>query len=344
MSDAKFLVGLWAMLAEACQNIYHDPLSGDSQLLNMVGRPMALVNIGINVELATPVMQSQSYHDALKAGEITLDQYKFEVLLGDKSNLRDGLIGYFLPSTDAVIKDPVAIAKDPTAAIMSRQPDVSCIYTEFGYPGRNIIDDENQKPDTFAAPSSSKIFVTPMHVDPTDPSADDPAAYQRALCNHPATVILGAIVDPYMPVHVATGILPSTTLKLPQWSIDQTLRKLRVLLRGGPVLTRGDLPDVDVAGGSWEAHTSAAAAKEKKPAAEACLPALTEHGEWSWLQPVVPSHVELDNEDVYLPKFLPYSLKTAPADYPLETGPHTVLEGFYKYDLLEKEKPASKAT
>ena len=104
MSNTKFLIGLWAMLSEACQNIYHDPISGDAQMLNMLGRPLALVNIGMNLELATPVMESQSYQDLLKPDEIKLDEYKFEVLMGDKANLHDGLIGYF-PSTTASAAD-----------------------------------------------------------------------------------------------------------------------------------------------------------------------------------------------------------------------------------------------
>ncbi|KAI0126359.1 hypothetical protein BJ170DRAFT_403141 [Xylariales sp. AK1849] len=330
MSNAKFLVGLWAMLSEACQNIYHDPLSGDAQMLNMVGRPLALVNIGMNVELATPVMQTQSYQDLLKPDEITLDQYKFEVLLGDRSNLHDGFIGYFPPAAGSVIKDPVAIRMDTTAAVKSKQPDVSCIYTEFGYPGRNIVDYEgNQKQDTFASPSSSQVFLSPLHVDPTAAFNDDPAAYQRAICNHPSTVILGAIIDPYMPVHIATGILPSTTLKLSQWIVDKTLKKLRLLLRGGPVLTRGDLPGIEASADSWKQPPL------NQTTAEACVPALTDKGEWSWLQPVVPDYAEPGDDDVFLPRFVPYCLKTAPSDYPLEMGPHTVLEGFYKYGLLE---------
>ncbi|KAM0451885.1 hypothetical protein ACHAO4_005842 [Trichoderma viride] len=328
MSDAKFLVSLWAMLSEACQNIYHDPLSGDMQLLNMVGRPLALVNIGVNVELATPAMQTQSYQDVLKSDEITLDQYKFEVLLGDKSNLHDGLIGYFPPATGSAIKDVVAVKKNSAAAVAAKQPDISCIYTEFGYPGRNVVDDENQKPDSFASPSTGKVFVSPLHVDPAA-CPEDPAGYQRAICNHPSTVILGAIIDPFMPVHIATGILPTTTLKLPQWIIDQTLKKLRVLLRGGPVLTRGDLPGIETDADSWEQPPM------NQTTAEACVPALTDKGEWSWLQPVVPDYAEPGDDDVYLPKFVPYNLKAAPSDYPLEMGPHTVLEGFYKYGLFE---------
>lgn len=52
------------------------------------------------------------------------------------------------------------------------------------------------------------------------------------------------------------------------------------------------------------------------------------------LQPVVPDYAE-PGDDVYLPKFIPYNLKAAPSDYPLEMGPHTVLERFYKYGLFE---------
>ncbi|KAF9765533.1 hypothetical protein IL306_002169 [Fusarium sp. DS 682] len=105
MSNTKFLIGLWTMLVDACQNIYHNPASGDAQMLNMVGSPLALVNVGMNIELATPVMQTQSYQDMLKSEEITLDKYKFEVLLGDKTNLQDGLIGYFPPTAETSSND-----------------------------------------------------------------------------------------------------------------------------------------------------------------------------------------------------------------------------------------------
>ncbi|KAI0459610.1 hypothetical protein F5B21DRAFT_525032, partial [Xylaria acuta] len=150
MFDTKFLVGLWAMLSEACQNIYHDPLSGDTQMLNM------------------------SYQDLFKPNEITLDDYKFEVMLGDKSNLRDGFIGYFLPAAGSVIKDPVAIRTDTQSLSLAIARGPDCAFS------------------------------------------NDPAAHQRATCNHPSTIILGAAIDPYMPIHIATGILPSKTLKLPQ--------------------------------------------------------------------------------------------------------------------------------
>ena len=160
-----------------------------------------------------------------------------------------------------------------------------------------------------------------------------PAEYNRAICNHDSTVVLGAIVDPYMPIHIATGILPSTTLKLPQWVIDQTLKKLRVLLRGGPVLSRGDLVGVET--------TDAWRPPMNKTVAEAEVAPLTTHGEWSWLQPVVSDYAEGGADDEYLPSFVPYNLKQAPADYPLQPGPHTILEGFYKFGLQDMKDKGS---
>ncbi|KAL7951343.1 hypothetical protein V8C42DRAFT_356670 [Trichoderma barbatum] len=273
----------------------------------------------LNTYFAVNSAEPKGYHESTQyvSGERNLGRgqiehfmttdngYKFEVLLGDKSNLHDGLIGYFPPAPGSTIKDPVEARKNSTAVVA----------------------------DSFASPSSSKVFVSPLHVNPAD-YPDDPAGYQRAICNHPSIVILGAIIDPYMPVHIATGILPSTALKLPQWIIDQTLKKLRLLLRGGPVLTRGDLPG---------AETSAASSEQpplNQTTAEAYVLALTDKGEWSWLQPVVPEYAEPGDDDVYLPKFVPYNLKAAPSDYLLEMGPHTVLEGFYKYGLFEMKDNA----
>jgi hypothetical protein len=187
----------------------------------------------------------------LKKKEIKLDEYKFEVLLGDKSNLRDGLIGYFPPSLEPSPPIEPAPIPQPQGRVIYKVPDVNCAYTEFGHPGRNIVAGDNQKTDSFASPSSSKVYLSPFHVDASkctpDPAKgyDTAAAYHRDIWNHPSTVVLGAIVDPYQPFHIATGILPSTTLKLPQWIIDQTLKKLRILLRGGPVPTRPDLPGID---------------------------------------------------------------------------------------------------
>lgn len=76
-------------------------------------------------------------------------------------------------------------------AIMGKQPDVSCVYTEFEHPGRNIVDDKNRESVSSAWPSSIKDFISPLHVKP----ADFPYSleeYQKAMCNQ--VFILGAII------------------------------------------------------------------------------------------------------------------------------------------------------
>ncbi|KAK3899564.1 hypothetical protein C8A05DRAFT_18018, partial [Staphylotrichum tortipilum] len=137
MDDPKYLFGLWSVLADACQNIQpggagsggaagsaSSSSGSDGRLLNLVGRPMALVNVGLSLELATPAMQTQSYADLHKHDEIPLESYRFEVLLGDKTNLHDGLVGYFAPPSPP---------NNTTPSPPSR-PSLSTLYTPFGYP------------------------------------------------------------------------------------------------------------------------------------------------------------------------------------------------------------------
>lgn len=102
-----------------------------------------------------------------------------------------------------------------------------------------------------------------------------------------------------------------------------------LLMRGGPVLTRGDLPGADAL--ADDIHR----APRSDAVPEAHIEPLTDKGEWSWLEPTVPDYARGDEEEEELPSFVPYSLKAGSADYPLQMGPHTVLEGFYKFGLRE---------
>ncbi|KAM7195151.1 hypothetical protein V8F33_006825 [Rhypophila sp. PSN 637] len=340
MEDPKFLFGLWAMLADASQNISAGA-PGNDQLSTLVGRPMALVNIGLALELATPAMRTQSYADMRKNPEIHLDEYKFEVLLGHKSNLCDGLVGYW-PSSSTASTSP----GDVNHPVDVKRPDASTIYTEFGYPGRKMVDHGNIKPDPFTSPSHSPVYISPFHVDPSE-HPNDPPAYTRQICNHPSAVILGAIIDPFQPVHIATGILPPTTLKLNSWAVTRTLERLRLVFRGGPLLAAGDLVGLDP-----DQDTSVP--QDPSKPREAHVPSIAEGGagggDWTWLQPLIQSSSQPQSEqtttDVVTagsgepttPVFVPYNVKGEPAaEYPLPLGPHTVLEGFYKFGLRDMD-------
>jgi hypothetical protein len=360
MADPKYLFGLWSVLADACQNIHPDPGGsggggggggGDGHLLNLIGRPMALVNIGMSLELATPAMQTQSYADlrkraALGSDEISLDEYQFEVLLGDKTNLNDGLVGYFVPQAN-----PDKTTGPGLPAATTKRPDLNCLYTPFGYPSRNDLGAGSTtgstppaKPNTFAPPSSHRLFLSPHHVAAS--AHPDPAAYSRAMCNHPAALVISCLIDPSQPVRIATGIQPTASLALPRWVVSRTLARLRLLFRGGPMLIRGDLADED----NWArplneterfapgiVPLTEAAPAPTRGGADAKKPAV---GGWGWLQPLLDDRCVDD-----VPVYVPYNLVSgggtnaaaAAAEYPLQMGPHTCLEGFYKLGLLDME-------
>ncbi|KAK7420244.1 hypothetical protein QQX98_002899 [Neonectria punicea] len=343
MSDAKFLMGLWVMLADACQNIHHEPsmsAHGD-QLLNLAGRPMALVNMGFSLELATPPMETQSYHDIRKRSpESKLSDYSFEVLLGDKPNMHDGLVGYFMPPAmeKAVPKDNEK--KDKVSTVQDSEfpyrPDPSCIYTEFGYPGRTNVD-ASLKGDNFASPSQNPLYLSPSYHDPVELSSAMEYSYSQF--NDPTScVIIGAIVDPFQPIHVASGILPESTVKLPSWIASQTLQRMRLLFRGGPMLFAGDLPSED----DWSRPLNQTEREVAVPPVATNAGGGGENGAtWSWLQPVIDGDSIED-----LPTFVPYNIRETAvpsagpgtsAEWPPPLGPHTCLEGFYKFGLKDIE-------
>ncbi|KAF4957913.1 hypothetical protein FGADI_2742 [Fusarium gaditjirri] len=85
------------------------------------------------------------------------------------------------------------------------------------------------------------------------------------------------LVDIFHPVKAQTGVLPPSSLALPDWAVQQALRKIRLCYRAGPFLFQEDpLKSLNVA------------RAEDAPAAGAGIhvPVLP-YGKWSWLQPYI---------------------------------------------------------
>lgn len=53
------------------------------------------------------------------------------------------------------------------------------------------------------------------------------------------------IIDPFLPVHAYTAILPNKTLQLANYIIEQALSRITAFWRIGPVLLAADVPDFD---------------------------------------------------------------------------------------------------
>ena len=64
-------------------------------LASVVGKPLALVNMGWSLELAGPPLHNQSSSKTKDDGCNLLRDYVFPIRLGDKDRHHDGLVGYF---------------------------------------------------------------------------------------------------------------------------------------------------------------------------------------------------------------------------------------------------------
>ena len=57
--------------------------------------------------------------------------------------------------------------------------------------------------------------------------------------------VVTAIVDPFTAVHAYSGLLPISSLKLPQWVVQEALTAMTAFLRMGPLLVTQDVPAFD---------------------------------------------------------------------------------------------------
>lgn len=67
-------------------------------MMSVLGRPLAIVQMGFNLELANAPLKNQSTIAPLDP-KLDITSYYFSMKLGDKDNTLDGLVGYFNSST-----------------------------------------------------------------------------------------------------------------------------------------------------------------------------------------------------------------------------------------------------
>jgi hypothetical protein len=56
--------------------------------------------------------------------------------------------------------------------------------------------------------------------------------------------IFGAIIDPFLPVHAYSALLPNVALKLPPWTLEAALSKMTAFWHAGPLVVTNDVPNV----------------------------------------------------------------------------------------------------
>ena len=203
----------------------------------IIGKPLALVNIGYSLELAGPentnwstvnsqgpdlhLLQADGTPFPPKAG----GGYTFPVKLGDKDRTFDGLIGYFNSATTTL--SPVIMANG------NSDLDLATVYTY--YPSTTPPSQSGDPRISISAQANNFPLFTP-YFNSAGKAGD--SVVNQALNMQ----VFGAIMDPFLPVHAYSVILPNKALSLPNWTVEKALSNINAFWKIGPILVPSDMP------------------------------------------------------------------------------------------------------
>lgn len=176
-------------------------LSTSSGLAVLAGRPVALVQAALKLDLCGRPLMNQNFA-CLSASEWIdtengLSTVRFPVMLGDFDRLDDGLIGFFRQTDDGSDFD---------------------LGTFFSAGASADAMDGVVRPNA----STVQLTLTPVMGDPDPP----PSELYRVLM----------LVDPRAPVHAMTGVLPTESLAVPPDIAAAALSSLELYFLAAPVL------------------------------------------------------------------------------------------------------------
>ena len=198
-----YLRSFWDMITQAVESMPYAPADYGSYASSIVGKPLALVNVGFSLELATPPLVSQTTLPPSSAtDQADLLSYKFPIKIGDADRPFDGVLGYFeTDNTTTGTTDWMKLYTYFPATSSSGPP-------QTGDP-RVLI-----QPSTF--PTLSPFFV--------DPDGSLNGTYSVALAQK--LQIKTMLIDPYTPLHVYSSILPIKNFQLPSWIVQVAMQKM----------------------------------------------------------------------------------------------------------------------
>jgi hypothetical protein len=323
----------------------------------LIGKPLALVNMGWSLELGVPAQESCLIYDG--APGKTLYQapvtraapgpgcepnaaydakfYRFPVKFGDRERGFDGLVGYFKPLDNPKEGDAL---------------DLDTIYTHFS-PSTTLFDAEfNKFPNTPSATTdlsttaegpivqisqSNYPRLPPYYIDPIASTGSSISISDYDDITNEQLCVLGAIVDPFSPIHAYSGILPVKELVLPNWTWQAAMDKISAFFHAGPVLVVNDVPDFKESRRLKQGDLPPKLVKKTKNEAGVGLPGGS-LGQWTWLQPYMdrsednkPSAgISITGGDISdrLEKFMALAIDPVDEAAHSERGPYTALEGY----------------
>lgn len=282
MSYAPFIIGLWKTIVAAQDHIQAPPAQQFAQLSSaLVGRPVALAHLSLALELATPPMQSQAYADyaedetndvtgvsLFETGDGKLTRYEFGIKLGDMLGHQDGLIGYFThPEPEEAWNIVADFAID-----------------DLSLPS---VKHTNNAPPLTVSPSYPPV-VSAGTSDPFN-ITNEANNYQKRKAEALQSSLVTVLLDPFLPIHVRSGILPAVQVQLNRDDVERDLQNLGVWFRSGPVIigSRGSDP-VSAQEGKMRIKIINDGNDPKAPLVLVhTMPTTTSGTAWQWVQPVM---------------------------------------------------------
>jgi hypothetical protein len=264
LTNKDYLHSFVSMVTESLGTSAPPPAAWSEFFSSVIGKPLALVKMAYSLELAT---QAYANHSDVNTNgpEVPLECYEFGIQLGDASRVYDGLVAYFKPSETLSPGNTLDLGTLYTHFVPAKPGVDTSILTKIG-------------PSNY--PKVKPFWLNPMDngitgaPDPLGPAGEYTARWNRELTT------LGALVDPFVPVHAYSGVLPTQATQLPAWTWQAALKRMTAFFHAGPLLTTTDVPPFEPARELQPNYDPS----KLLPGSGIGVPA-PQAGEWAWLQP-----------------------------------------------------------
>ena len=203
-ASAETFTALWKVIDTVADTIEPGQLPTNSGLAPLIGRPLALVQAAVRLELNGHPYLNLGWDYVGEDTDNDFDDVQFPVVLGNLAKLEDGLVGYFKQA-------------NPDGPY-----DLSTFYSQAAQEGGG---------GGVRRPAQDTLCVTAT---PPLGAAGGPPILRAA------TRKMLMLVDPRAGVHATTGVLPTASLTLPPDQTQASLASLDFSFFTAPVLRCAD--------------------------------------------------------------------------------------------------------
>ncbi|MCJ1288288.1 hypothetical protein MMC26_007643 [Xylographa opegraphella] len=96
-ANVDYLQSFFDMINGAIQDMPYPPSDYSGFANAVVGKSLALVNVGWSIELSQPAVKAQNtYGNHPADSQAELEKYRFPLKIGDDTRIFDGVVGYYL--------------------------------------------------------------------------------------------------------------------------------------------------------------------------------------------------------------------------------------------------------